>query len=509
MPIDPHANTSQWLSATTADVFDQYTTRLASESSMSTSAAARPRPLFLRKAVGIIRVSEVGEREGEKFVSPGDQRKAIERIAESEQLRLVKVFEEMDVSAYRRSLARRPGLNEAVEMIERGEAEIVVACYFDRLFRKLTVQEEVLRRVEEAGGRVLAVDAGEIRQDTASRWLTSTMLGMVAEYHARLTAEKTRDAKVNAVARGIPPWGILPLGYKKGDDRRIHVDPDAAPIARAAWELRAAGAGLYEVRAFLREHGYPLSYRSVQKMLRNRFYLGELHYGKLVNTGSHEAIIDQSTYRSAQNLRARGQRGAPSGVRQKPTMLLGRQGLLRCGSCGGAMTNGGQTVGGKRYYDYRCSAILSQDCPQRPYVMVDRLEAHVVEYVRGCLAEARGRYTDNARLQAAEADVIDREQRLDAAVEALEDIDLGSLRAKLLRMRDELEAAKAHVANLRAAFGASAQISLCDWDDLSLGGQRAIVRALIKQIVVYPNRSGEGRGRTPLGDRVAIEAFEV
>src|SRR5579871_1407794 len=101
-----YESASEWFSNTTADVLDQYTNRLALEADMVV-AAARPRPLFLKRAVGIIRVSEVGDREGEKFVSPGDQRRAIERVAETESLRLVDVFEELDVSAYRRSLEQR------------------------------------------------------------------------------------------------------------------------------------------------------------------------------------------------------------------------------------------------------------------------------------------------------------------------------------------------------------------------------------------------------------------
>ena len=357
-----HETASEWFSSTTANVLDQYTSRLALEDDMVV-AAARPRPLFLKRAVGIVRVSEVGDREGEKFVSPGDQTRAIQRVCEAESLRLLHIFEELDISAYRRGLDRRPGLKMAVDLIEHGEVEVVVACYFDRLFRKLTVQEEVLRRVEEAGGRVLAVDAGEVRTDTASRWLTATMLGMVAEYHARLTAEKTRDAKANAVARGIPPWSILPLGYVRGDDRKVHVDPATAEVAHEAFERREAGASLQEIVRYLREVGYSRSFRSVEKMFYNRFYLGELHYGKYVNPRSHEPIIDARLFRSVAHMRgdARGPRG------DSPN-LLARQSLLRCGTCGAKMVAGGQNLKNRpdaprtRYYDYRCAAVVSPGC---------------------------------------------------------------------------------------------------------------------------------------------------
>ena len=39
---------------------------------------------------------------------------------------------------------------------------MIVAAYLDRIVRSLSVQAEVVTRVEAAGGRVLAVDVGEM-----------------------------------------------------------------------------------------------------------------------------------------------------------------------------------------------------------------------------------------------------------------------------------------------------------------------------------------------------------
>ena len=47
-------------------------------------------------------------------------------------------------------------------MVEAGEADVVVVAYFDRLVRSLAVQAEVVERVEQAGGAILAVDVGEV-----------------------------------------------------------------------------------------------------------------------------------------------------------------------------------------------------------------------------------------------------------------------------------------------------------------------------------------------------------
>ena len=96
-----------------------------------------------RRAIGIVRVSEVRGREGESFASPAEQRERIEAVCEREGLRPLYVLDELDVSAGT-PLDRRAGLRAAVEAIEAGDADVIVAAYFDRLVRWLRVQAELL-----------------------------------------------------------------------------------------------------------------------------------------------------------------------------------------------------------------------------------------------------------------------------------------------------------------------------------------------------------------------------
>lgn len=117
-------------------------------------------------------------------MSPREQLERIQSVAERDGLKLVDTIEELDVSGGA-PLAKRPGLRRAVELVEAGDANVMVVAYFDRLVRSLAVRAEVVERMEKAGGAILAVDVGEVRADTASRWLSSTMLGLVAESSTR------------------------------------------------------------------------------------------------------------------------------------------------------------------------------------------------------------------------------------------------------------------------------------------------------------------------------------
>src|SRR5262249_2418978 len=102
--------------------------------------------------VAIVRVSEYHDGK-----SPEEQEAKIKAACKAEGQNLLAIRRELDVSGGR-ALSKRPGLRDAVDAIESGEAQEVMAAYFDRLFRSLRTQAETLERVERAGGKVLALD---------------------------------------------------------------------------------------------------------------------------------------------------------------------------------------------------------------------------------------------------------------------------------------------------------------------------------------------------------------
>ena len=83
------------------------------------------------RAIGLIRVSEVKGREGERFSSPKDQRRdRISDEAERRGFELVDVIPELDVSGGA-PLELRP-FGKAIERVERGEVQAIIFAYRDR-----------------------------------------------------------------------------------------------------------------------------------------------------------------------------------------------------------------------------------------------------------------------------------------------------------------------------------------------------------------------------------------
>ena len=84
------------------------------------------------RAVGYIRVSRVGGREADRFISPALQHEQIEAVARREGLEVVEVVEELDASG---GDASRPGWNRAIEMVERGDVGAIVVWNLSRFSR--------------------------------------------------------------------------------------------------------------------------------------------------------------------------------------------------------------------------------------------------------------------------------------------------------------------------------------------------------------------------------------
>jgi site-specific DNA recombinase len=437
-----------------------------------------------RRAVGVLRVSRI---RGEDPVSPAEQRQRIEEACKREGFKLLDIFDELDVSGGT-ALELRPQLSRAVALVEAGKAQVIVVAYFDRLVRSLAVQRELLERIEAAGGAILAVDVGEIRTDTASHWLSSTMLAAVAEYHRRVTAERTSEGKRRAVAEGVAPFPNLPPWLRRGSDgRTIEVDSKKARAVKQAVRLRVEGATIAEVRQYLRRNGIKRSYHGTQTLLQSRMLLGELRFGKLVNEHAFRAIVDPEMWQRLQRV------SVPRGRRAKSEHLLARLGVLRCATCGARMVVG--TAHHGKYGLYRCPPV--GDCPRRVTISAELAERAVVEAVQRALAGIEGRGSVERGVVEAADELARRQDALDAAIRTFDGLgDEPAARERLQELRDARDQARERHSELLAASTPAITVTADDWDALTLDEQRALIRAVVERAVVAP-----GRGT----DRISVE----
>jgi site-specific DNA recombinase len=438
-----------------------------------------------RRAIGIVRVSQTNGRDGERFVSPEEQRDRIEMACERDGLTLLTIHQELDVSGGK-ALASRPGLSAAVAAIENGEAEVVAAAYFDRLFRSLSTQAEVLERVERAGGSVLAVDVGQVTNGSAGQWLSGTMLGAVSEYFRRSIKERSSEGQARAVARGATPWARIPVGYARREDGTLVPDPAQIPIARQVFDMRAAGESITQIRNMLKSHGIDRSHRGVQVMLANRIYLGEIHFGEMVNLQAHEPIIDRDLWNRVQRM------VIPRGPRPDSDRLLARLGVLRCGSCGARL--GSMKLPKQNDYPiYRCPS--TSDCARHVTISAVIAEDVVSAAVRAALADVEGRASMEAEAGEAAGQLGGAQGALDAALRSFTTAGLTDEPAAVQRLgelRQARDDAQTRVDRLSPTHSLTINAAV-DWDDLTHDERRALIRATVESAVVAPTGRGAGR----------------
>jgi DNA invertase Pin-like site-specific DNA recombinase len=448
-----------------------------------------------RRAVGIVRVSKVNGREGDRFISPTEQRDRIVSTCQLNGLQLLAVHEELDVSAGN-PIERRPGLRAALAAVETRQADTVVVAYFDRLFRNLRVQAEIVERVERAGGSVLTADVGEVRANTAGSWLSSTLLGAVADYQRRMTKERTNEARRRAIARGIAVSVTVLPGYRRGPDRRLIVEKREAAIVRQAFELRAEGGSWRQIRDFLAEHGISRSLGGVMKLLSSRTVLGELRHGEHINENSHTAIVSRELWRQVQ-------RRGPDPRGPKSTRLLAHVGgLVRCGTCGGHLSASMEHRGQRKYETYRCAGLVRR-CQYRVGIAGKVLDALVVGKAREKLADESETASTSVELKEAREVLGQREAAFARAIDILDQLgDVPTAKLKLAQLQGQVERAQARVDELERLARVTRTVNaVADWDTLTLDERRELICSVIRSVVVHP---GRGPGRVEIN---TVEVF--
>jgi DNA invertase Pin-like site-specific DNA recombinase len=457
-----------------------------------------------RRAVGIVRCSPDDNRGGDTKHSPAQQADQITAHCRREGWELLDIHEEEDISG-RWKLERRPGLRAAIEAIENDDADLVIVSRFDRLVRSVRVQAEITERVEKAGGDLFAIDSGFLTNGNATQRLSSNFLGMVAQYHADTTQERTWEALERAVANGIPVFAGATAGYlrpvigKRPNGTPIHgplvPDPATKDTVVKAWEMRADGATVSECRAFLAEHGIEYSYPGVIKLFKSRLPLGELHHGNLENLYAHPAIIDRDLWQRVQDMRS------PRGRQAKSQRLLSRLGVLRCKGCGGRMSVGDDWRGSKVY---RCSTPAG-NCLERSTIMADVADAKVWAEAVIAAEELRGRAVDDERVAAAEVEADRAEQALEGLVAMLTGLEaVAGVRERVLSAQAEAKRLRARANRLALSVsGASEDVDPRD-PRLSLKARRGIVRWAIREAVVCRSAPGlQGAAR------ITVDPFQA
>src|SRR5919204_2626610 len=166
---------------------------------------------------GYVRVSRRAGREGESFISPEVQRQRISAWAQANEVEILRWWEELDQSGARRE---RPMFQEALGRCERGETGGIVVARLDRFARSAVDALESIRRLNEAGARLVSVEDNFDGSTPMGRFAIG-ILSLIAELELERIKENWATAVAEAVKRGVHVSGRVPVGYRRDESGRL------------------------------------------------------------------------------------------------------------------------------------------------------------------------------------------------------------------------------------------------------------------------------------------------
>ena len=462
------------------------------------------------KLDGYIRVSRVGGRSGDAFISPGEQKERVKAWAKSQGHSIAKWHEDLDQPG---SKADRPGLNAAMRRIEDGKTGGLVVARLDRFGRSVQDSANLLARIRESDGVLCTVAEGIDTSGYMGKFLAD-LFAALGELELARIRENWSAARKSAVARGIHVSGRVPTGYQRNEERVLEPDPRTASTIHELFERRAAGQSWTQLARFLEERGVVTPWgnenwtvASVGTIVRNRVYLGEARSGKIVNPEAHEAIVTAAEWNAAN--KARGVHPGRSG---RGTGLL--SGVLRCAGCSYAMKPAmGKTRHGKAFLEYRCKPDKAAGrCPAPAAVKANVVEPfvvkHLFEFAEG--ATGRSEAADDptadlaAKLAAAEAEL---EAALDGRLaEALGGSESDAFLRTVEKRHAAVEALRAELAEVeQQRVPVDVEANLVDvWDDLTLEDRRRLLHSVFDSVFVWRTPDAGRKGKFPIADRTRL-----
>ncbi len=276
----------------------------------------------------------------------------------------------------------------------RQEIDYVIVHKIDRLAWNRHDDARIALQIHEAGAAL--VSATENIDQTPSGKLLHGIMATIAEfYSSNLANEAKKGLHQKAKSGGTP--GRAPIGYLNTihrtdghEVRTVEIDPDRAGYITWAFEAFASGEHtLTTLTAALEDRGLrtrktrsfaskPLHRSKVHHLLRNRYYIGIVHYGGVDYEGNHEPLVDIGTFQRVQEILDAHRQSGERSYRHDHYL----KGSLFCGDCHSliGLTQTTNRHGTQYAYFYCIGRQHKRTNCNQPYVTTDVVEEEVEDY---------------------------------------------------------------------------------------------------------------------------------
>ncbi len=263
-------------------------------------------------------------------------------------------FSEADVSGEK---MRGPELQRLLALVDNGEVDCIKVWKKSRLVREVRLFYQLLDRVYSAGCEIEPIAPGEsLDYETSHGRLVTGIMAAIDQNVVDTAREEARQKAADRARLGYHN-GHAPFGYRREklyDEKRremlatgrLEPCPEEAPLLRQlfAWldefqemsELvRLADQAGYRTRRTERKGGRRFTWQTLQYMLTNRVYLGEVrHLNGWISEAApyHEALVEAQLFERVQGYAVRGlTRSSAKGQRSNNSREWLLAGRVWCG----------------------------------------------------------------------------------------------------------------------------------------------------------------------------------
>ncbi|HYF93971.1 MAG TPA: recombinase family protein [Symbiobacteriaceae bacterium] len=453
----------------------------------------------------------------------------------------------------------RPAMTALRQAVSAGQVRCVVVYKLDRLSR--SVLDTVNLALEEWEGKCYIKSTREpIDTTTAAGKMFFYMLVSYAEWERAVIRERTLSGKKKRAEQGKNPGIKFPFGYTRGaTPGEWAVVEEQAAIVRRIFGEYVGGKGLLTICNELNEQAVPWKYgtpwniSTIQYILKNEAYKGDLVYGARIDAKSRTTgkrtiikldeprhakvenampvIVERELWEAAQAVNR--SREVASKRSLSATYLL--SGIAKC-TCGGPLV-GAFMEGKRRIYSCSirrnrgaaiCNALsMKADDVERDVVEAVRThyraageEDHVASTLKNLNEQRDMAIHSMANFETRIEELRRRQDRLHA------DYDKGELTARLYSSRSEdtemeIEKARAEIAKVKGQVAQlDQQLKSLDavrtefrqmaaradeWDALTREEQKQFLRHAIDSLTLRC----VGKERSPEDRRISLEVIEI
>ncbi len=235
-----------------------------------------------------------------------------------------KIVQEYEDAAISGTTDARPGFQQMLSEVAKIRPHTLIMWKTDRLGRDKYVLAMAKKKIRDAGCEIHLL-AEHIPTEGPEGVLIEGLMEAMAEYYSRQLSQNIQRG-MDYNAQHALYNGHKLFGYDVDRSTKKYIpDPNTAPFVQWAFGEYASGKPLKTIAEEMNAQGLrtprnaKFSVNMLNKMLKNRAYIGEYHHGDIVVEGGMPVLVDEATFDRAQRRFAENKR---KGYQRADVLLL-------------------------------------------------------------------------------------------------------------------------------------------------------------------------------------------